>query len=266
MVINKLSSIKILNNQLILFHSDDHVAFVTDKVDTSYHSHNYIQITIGLEQDFYITREKDSFYTRGIILDSNISHKLHGYNEWQLYLLINPESIFGESIKRKFLHEKEVYLIGEEEINDIVKLNIQSTPEKSSLIEYNEFIEKFREILGLSNFYLDHTIDSRIQEILKYIETYPLDRLSVKELSNVIFLSESRLSHLFKEEIGISLTSYILHKKVERAFYLILNGMSITDAAIEAGFSSSSHFTNSVRDKLGMSPRIIIKNSRYMQV
>jgi AraC-like DNA-binding protein len=264
-MINKLNSIKILNNQLILFHSDDHIGFITDKVDTSYHSHNYIQITIGLEQDFHITTEKDSFYTKGIILDSNISHKLYGYNEWQLYLLINPESIFGELVKRKLLH-KEVHLIGEKEIDDIVKLNNQSTLEKFDLIEYDELIKKIREILGLTNPYFDHTIDSRIQEILTYIEAYPLDRLSVKELSNIVFLSESRLSHLFKEEIGISLTSYILHKKVERAFYLILNGMSITEAAIEAGFSSSSHFTNSVRDKLGMSPRIIIKNSRYMQV
>lgn len=264
-MINKLSSIKILNNQLILFHSDDHIGFITDKVDTSYHSHNYIQITIGLEQDFHITTEKDNFYTKGIILDSNISHKLYGYNEWQLYLLINPESLLGALIKRKFLH-KEVHLIGEKEIDDIVKFNIQSASEKFDLIEYDELIKKIREILGLTNPYLDHKIDSRIQEILTYIETYPLDRLSVKELSNIVFLSESRLSHLFKEEIGISLTSYILHKKVERAFYLILNGMSITEAAIEAGFSSSSHFTNSVRDKLGMSPRIIIKNSRYMQV
>ncbi len=64
-MINNASSNKMSNNQLILFHSDDHIAFITDKVDASYHSHNYIQMTIELEQDFYITIEKDSFYTTG---------------------------------------------------------------------------------------------------------------------------------------------------------------------------------------------------------
>lgn len=265
-MLNKLSSIKTLNNQLILFHSDDHIAFVTDKVDTSYHSHNYIQLTIGFEKDFCITIEKESFYIRGVILDSNISHKLQGYDEWQLYLLINPESILGETIKRKFLCEKELYLIDHKEIKESINLNIQSTYERFSLIEYNELIKNIRGILGLENYHLNHTIDNRIQKVLVYIEDYSLEKLTVKELSNMIFLSESRLSHLFKDEIGISLTSYILHKKIEKAFYLILKGMNITDAAIEAGFSSSSHFTNSVRDKLGMIPSIIIKNSRYMQV
>lgn len=257
---------QLYKNKLIIFDAKDHITFLTDKVDTHYHNHNYIQITIGAEKNFHITVEKDSIYTKGIILDSNTDHKLHGYNEWQLYLLVNPESIFGETIKKNLLKENKVYMIKEEEINDIMELNIQSISKITTALEYSKFIKKLKETLGISNYNLEHTIDNRIQEILNYIEAHSLDMLSVKELSNIVFLSESRLSHLFKEEIGISLTSYILHEKLEKAFYLIFNGSNITNASIEAGFSSSSHFTQTVRDKLGMPPRIITKNSRYLKV
>ncbi|WP_315121187.1 AraC family transcriptional regulator [uncultured Clostridium sp.] len=257
---------KQFSNELILLHSKDHIAFFTDKVDTHYHSHNYIQITIGLEKSFNITVENDFLYTEGIIVNSNISHRLYGYNEWQLYLLINPESLFGEVIKRNLLQEKQVYVLGEKEIRDVIQLDIKSMPKMINSIEYGEFIKRLKEVLNISNYNLQHKIDHRIQKVLTYIGDYPLDKLSVKELSNMIFLSESRLSHLFKKEIGISLTSYILHEKLEKAFYLIFNGLNITDSAIEAGFSSSSHFTRAVRDKLGMAPREIIKNSRYLKV
>ena len=285
------------NEKLILFDAKDHITFLTNKVDTDYHSHNYIQITIGLDKlrlsseeafapnsklckcpagisrnckssdkNFKIYTDKNDFYTKGVILDSNISHKLHGYNEWQLYLLINPESVFGETLRIQFLQEKEIYILEEEDVDKIIQLDIHSMLKIISSEEYLKFIKGLKKVLNISIYNSDCKIDTRIQEILSYIETYSLDKLSVKDLSNAVFLSESRLSHLFKEEIGISLSSYILHEKLRKAFYLIFKGLSITDAAIEAGFSSSSHFTNSARDKLGMTPSAIIKNSRYLQV
>lgn len=284
------------NEKLVLFDAEDHITFLTNKVDTDYHSHNYIQITIGLDKlrlsseeafipnsklckcsegisrnckssdkNFKIYTDKNEFYIKGVILDSNTSHKLHGYNEWQLYLLINPESVFGETLRLKFLQEKEIYIL-EEDVDKIIQLDIHSMPRIISSEEYHKFIKGLKKVLNIPIHNSDCKIDTRIQEILSYIEVYPLDKLSVKDLSNAIFLSESRLSHLFKKEIGISLSSYILHEKLRKAFYLIFKGLSITDAAIEAGFSSSSHFTNSARDKLGMTPSAIIKNSRYLQV
>ncbi|NQX46577.1 helix-turn-helix transcriptional regulator [Paenibacillus tritici] len=54
-------------------------------------------------------------------------------------------------------------------------------------------------------------------------------------------LSNSRLSHLFKENTGISLSGYMVLHKLQKATYLIFEGLSITDAAMAAGFDSPSH-------------------------
>lgn len=252
--------------ELILFSCTDHISFLTNKVDTEYHNHHYIQITISLEKSFHITIEEESLKVDGIILDSNKSHKLHGQKEWQLYLLVNPESVFGELLRRAFLQDSHYFILEKNQGKQVQQLAAQRLFSITSTTEYYKFITKCKQLLSLNDSEIKHTLDDRIQEVLTYIEKYPLHRLSVKDLSKMIYLSESRLSHLFKEEMGIALSSYILHHKLEMAFHFIFSGFSITAAALEAGFSSSSHFTRSVRDKLGMAPRIISQNSRYLQV
>ncbi len=42
------------------------------------------------------------------------------------------------------------------------------------------------------------------------------------------------LSHLFREQTGVSLKSYILLHQMEKAFIELLNGATITQAAMEA--------------------------------
>lgn len=259
------NSKNLLDDKLIIFYANDHIAFMSNKVDADDHSHNYIQITLGLEKGFMIHIEEKELLTKGIIVASNISHRLQGHNEWQLYLLINPESAFGEAIKRDLLNKKEIYIIEDIDINKVIGNEINKI-ETIGSEKYHSIISKLKEVLKISTIELNHKIDNRILEILVHIESHPLEELTVKALSNIVFLSESRLSHLFKEEMGISITSYIVHEKLKKAFQLIFKGLSITEAAIEAGFNSSSHFTRSARDKLGMPPRSIVKDSRYLQV
>lgn len=59
--------------------------------------------------------------------------------------------------------------------------------------------------------------DSRYYDIDANIADIPKDinALSDKEIAKAVFLSESRLTHLFKENTGISLKSYILIRRLE---------------------------------------------------
>lgn len=247
--------------RLIIFDGEDHIAFITDKVNAIEHAHYYIQITIGLNDDFQVRVEGIETIVRGIIVDSNISHSLDGNDSWQYYMLINPESNLGLEIKRVFLKDNKTYKLDSDLIKKIGPLLNEIECAKT----YQTFLSQTRDILNIN--YKDHNIlDKRCEEIINYIEQNSLDQLTIRTLAKLVFLSESRLSHLFKKEIGISISSYLLHMKMRKAFYLIFQGYKLTDAAIQSGFSSSSHFSRSVLEKLGMSPSMISKDSRYMQV
>src|SRR5690625_4779018 len=187
---------------LYVFHSNDCFSFITNKVDTTYHKHYYIQLTIGLEKQFKCQFDDATYNIRGILIGSNVNHKLIGHNEWQLYMLINPESTLGELIKSKWLLSSEHILLTDDIVNDIVHI----IPNKMAGDQYKLFFEKMKKILGKES-YQQSNRDERIMRLIQYIDDHSLDELSVKKLSNVVILSESRLSHLFKEQIGISLTS-----------------------------------------------------------
>lgn len=254
------------NERLFLFDASDHIAFITNRVNAECHSHNYVQVTLGVEKDFEIAVENTSYLTKGIIIDSNTAHSLRGDKLWQLYLLINPESSFGETIKRELLTHGRVRLLTEKEIDENMSLAINDCLKAIDKEKYKKLINHIKQNLGVISLENAKVLDKRVTELLNYISSQPLEMLNVKDLSNRIYLSESRLSHLFKVEMGISLSSYILHEKLKKALRLVFTGSNITDAALEAGFNNSSHFTRTVRDRLGMVPREITKDSRYMQV
>lgn len=251
--------------ELILYSAKDHISFLTNKVDADLHRHHYIQCTIGLEEDVQLQAEGETFRARGIVIPSHASHQLRGLQKWQWYILINPESAFGESWLQRMGPNLNISLLNEHQVSSMLRLAYQLL-DPIHPTAYEQVMKRCRQTLGLCDVDTEPALDDRIREALHYIDEHPLPGLTVGALSRLLYLSESRLSHLFKQEVGITLSSYLVHRKFEAAFHAIFNGSSITAAALEAGFSSSSHFTRTVRDKLGMSPRSIVQNSRYMQV
>ena len=63
----------------------------------------------------------------------------------------------------------------------------------------------------------------------------------METLAKQVFLSKSRLAHIFSEQTGITLKEYLQYKRLENACRKMLHGMNITEAAYDTGFSGSSH-------------------------
>ncbi|MCM3040311.1 AraC family transcriptional regulator [Paenibacillus motobuensis] len=254
--------------ELILYFSRDHISFLTNKVDADDHSHHYIQFTIGLEQPVSITVEGQLVQAPGLFLQSSVIHQLQGHQQWQWYMLINPESTLGELVKRVYLQDSNVCVLGQDQVDQLRQLATKQLYSITSQDDYNQSIRRFMQILRLQEqgHEFESDLDDRIDDVLLAIEMFPSHDLTVRALSQHMYISESRLSHIFKQKVGISLASYIVHHKLRTAFQAIFSGVSMTEAAVEAGFSSSSHFSKTVRDKLGMTARSIVQNSRFLKV
>jgi len=80
-------------------------------------------------------------------------------------------------------------------------------------------------------------------------------RITLKELAEYLNLSESYLSKLFHQEMGISLSQYILDLKIEKAKNLLqYSDYNIVDIANYLSFSSQSHFIQVFQKKTGLTP------------
>ena len=81
------------------------------------------------------------------------------------------------------------------------------------------------------------------------------DKLSLESLAQESGYSRVHFIRMFKAATGRSPHNYLLNMRVERVRELLSNpALSLTDIALECGFSSHSHMTRAFRQFLGVTP------------
>lgn len=110
-------------------------------------------------------------------------------------------------------------------------------------------------------------IEYMFKEILKHIDNNICDNIEIAELGRICNLSESRFKHKFSEIVGIPPKQYINYKKIECAKAMLkdraktinndntkLPPISITDIAMQLGFTSANYFSTVFKKFTGISP------------
>jgi two-component system response regulator YesN len=99
-------------------------------------------------------------------------------------------------------------------------------------------------------------MDLRIKKVTAIIERNFHRALSINEMAALVNLSYSRLEHLFKAEMGITLSSYLKNIRIEKAREL-LETTFLTNQQIMAkvGLSDESHFVRDFKKAYGLRPR-----------
>jgi AraC family transcriptional regulator len=67
-------------------------------------------------------------------------------------------------------------------------------------------------------------------------------------------LSPGRFRHLFVEETGMPLRTYVLWRRLLRVWTLLMQGETLSRAAHAAGFADSAHLSRTARSMFGLAP------------
>ena len=102
------------------------------------------------------------------------------------------------------------------------------------------------------------TFSPHVAKTLAHLETTVGDRPSLADTAAAVNVSPSRLTHLFTEEVGIPFRNYVLWMRFRRVVDEVARGSNLTEAAIAAGFSDSSHLSRSFREHFGLSPSALL--------
>ena len=102
-------------------------------------------------------------------------------------------------------------------------------------------------------------VDPKIDEVLRYINGHLGEELGVEQLAARCYLSRYYFMRRFKETTGYTVHSYIQQKRLAAAAEKLEGGMSVTAAALEAGFPEYSSFLRAFRKFFGVAP------SEYLQ-
>lgn len=239
---------------------NDILIFAGQHVVTKMHSHHAHEIIISFDSNVVLHMEDGSVKARGLLLRKDISHatKVEGL---ALFIYINPESKLGKRLSY-ILDENNVLKIEEtvlEQIKGYITDLIKNEYNGSEIAMYLTTVL----VKDITQIEKNYNPDLRINNVISYIKSNLNKPLDFKNLKDIACLSESRLIHLFKKEIGIPIRKYVLWCRVQEALKYFLKGHTLTQSAHLVGFSDVAHLTRTFVTMFGMNPSQILGKFNY---
>jgi AraC-like DNA-binding protein len=223
--------------------------FELNVLSATQHAHPVVEIISCTEGSFKLTTHHQS--TAGLvfaIIDSNVVHEVYMQDANIQILMLESHNAklkdFLESLK--------------------VDLN-QGSFTQTSHTQKTDLFKKIKDFAQQQD--LKKPIDTRVETCLSIMQEFDLAyKELIPTLTDQVHLSESRLAHLFKEHIGVSLKKYLVWNKLKNAIQdYLLENKNLTTSSLDNGFFDQSHLSNAFKDILGISPAKAYK-SRILQV
>ncbi|MGN0535140.1 MAG: AraC family transcriptional regulator [Eubacterium sp.] len=173
---------------------------------------------------------------------------LAGANSFELFEEI--ESSNGNLVKCKDIQHIRKLLF---RIFDGMKGDNPTTELSVSLDIYKIFTELLNPQSAKSKG--ENSYEDSIQSVKEHIAENLNENLTVSRLAEIVNMSSSHFSRVFKQQTGFSPYDYILISRLNRAKYLLqVTDMTVSSIAYEIGFNSESNFIYFFTENEGISP------------
>lgn len=150
-------------------------------------------------------------------------------------------------------------------LNKLLGLNYGFISELSTKTDFDDICVWIVKVLDI---FIDTVYESRniknsrlLSDALSYIRENYHNNLSLDNVAQQVFISPYYLSHLFKEELGITFVEYLTRVRLEEAKKLLKEpNLSIEAVASEVGYDDASYFSKVFKKNMGISPNQYRKN------
>ena len=229
-----------------IYLAENHLLLKTGYGNPEIHSHSACHVLVGLQGDMRVLTEKETVMCRGAILPSGMVHTVESFGEPLLVFLFDVTSTVSEQTQR--------FVVLEERTAESIALSYQTFTAGELVKDYGKFFRETMEWIGIKEVGIRIT-DERILFAMRFVEDHLQDTVTAKDAAGAVCLSESRFSHLFREQAGIAFSSWLVFRRLFLAYMKIADGESITDASLAAGFSTPSHFATVNKKMFGITAR-----------
>ena len=108
-------------------------------------------------------------------------------------------------------------------------------------------------------------LDRRISQTLATLHRDPARNHPLESLAAAVYLSATRFTHLFKNEVGAPMRRYRQWLRFLATMRAVAAGETMTVAARNAGFTDSAHFSRAFRSMFGTRPSAMLKSKRQIK-
>ena len=98
-------------------------------------------------------------------------------------------------------------------------------------------------------------LNRRIREAVEFIGSHIAEELSISRLANVSCLSPTQFKKLFKEQVGLTVTQYIIKFRMDKAHALLIHtDYPLQVVAEQVGYTDFTAFSRRFSKYFGLSP------------
>ncbi len=137
--------------------------------------------------------------------------------------------------------------------------------ESSDIDKYYHFIKILQIIennVADSELEFLEDIPEKLRDVLNIISSCYAEPITIAKLASDIFVSVNTLERYFKRYLNITPGEYIKRKRLSEAMLMLNNNTSISQVAMQCGFSDTSNFIQIFKRTYGQTPYQYLKNKR----
>ncbi len=266
-------------SQISYVHTDEFFIqrFTLKKPQAHMHYHHSYELyyVIEGERDYFVG---DKFFKAAkgdlVWIPQNMLHRTDGKGATRILMFVKREYLeryFQPKLIEELVYDEPFIFhadaISDERLNRIFSKLLTEQSKESERSELT-IISQLFEVLYMLRFSENHYIppvseDKRISGIVKYINENYMSISNIDEIAGQFFITKYHLCHIFKENLGVSLISYLNTIRVRAACELLkTKEYKLAEIATRSGFNSIPYFCKVFKDEKGVSPTEYRKNSR----
>lgn len=173
------------------------------------------------------------------------------------YIMLQAVNNYPEMTDKGFALQKVESMSNPETLARMEKIyNLLSTRDKvDSVSAIAEYYSLYSELLPLLAKGERKTLNPVLKKAVEYIEEHYCENFGLRELAAQCNISQSRLSHLFGDELGTSPSKLRTNLRIEKASILLTTtDDSIVKISDDCGFDTPNYFTQCFSNSVGMTP------------
>ena len=252
-------------NQLYIW--EHHVFYLGALPDVSEHRLGAAALCVGVDRSFQVLESESSAWCacRSVLIPPGCLHAIQVEGAIMAILFLEPESDHYAKLRDIMQDGDGQCLYGLANENDVISLlrdlyqhHQDAATTHQLLNQIINFNPKIRSIY--------HDLDMRINRVIQLIKEDPSQSYSVEELADRVHLSPTRLVHLFKEQAGVPIRRFRQWNRMKSVVEYVAAGQTLTDAALNAGFSDSAHLSRAFRNMFGIKPSFLFRRSADLNI